>query len=169
MHLKSSYIHFAARSSKQRHLAHETFLQAHQHITFHISSIMHSFYSPSLPSYPSQKHQPQRHHPICLIRHQPIRHIHRHRHSSSAHHRRHCYSAVSPMIQRRQHHLGGDGLVFIRHKNWKLVIVNGHALVGISCDDCELHGGRDERRGWSVELVDGGADELELWFVGTVD
>lgn len=73
------------------------------------------------------------------------------------------------VIQRRQHHLGRDGLVSVGHESRKPVVVDGHALVGVSRDKCELHGDGDERGCGGVDLVDGGADDLELRLVGAVD
>ena len=126
-------------------------------------------YSASLPPQPPQQNKPQSHHPIRLILHQPIRHLHRHRRRPAADQRRNYNGAVPLVKERRQHHLGRDGLVSVGHKGGEPVIVNGHALVGVSCDKGELHGDGDERGRRGVDLVDGRADDLELRLVGAVD
>lgn len=71
--------------------------------------------------------------------------------------------------QRRQGHLWCDRLVLVRHEGVEAVVVDGHAAVGVVCDEGELHGGGDEGRGSGVEVIDGGADDCELGFVGAVD
>ena len=72
-------------------------------------------------------------------------------------------------MERRHHSFRRYGLVFVRHKCRKLVVVNGDSLVRVFYDNGELHGGGHERREGGVEVVDGGADHREPGLVGAVD
>ena len=164
----TSYINIAQRRSKHRNLTHNSFLQTHQHITFDIDPIMHAPEGSGLPLQSPQQHQPQPHHPIRLIHHQPICHLQRHWHRLATQHRRQRHRAVLPVVQRRQHGRRRDGLVPVRHERRKPVVVYGDSLVGVPRDDGELHVGGDEWRGCGVEVVDGDAHHRELWFLGTI-